>query len=153
MDISQKGIKFIEGKESCELKAYQDQGGVWTIGYGSTHGVYAGLTITQQQADHLFQVDIEARVKLVNEYVKAPCNQNQFDCLCSFTYNAGLGSLLSLVKSSGIDSPIGNILNVPAHLIQYNKYFDTKTKTFLVSQGLVNRRTAELELFKGQINV
>ena len=31
---SQAGIDLITSFEGCELTAYQDTGGVWTIGYG-----------------------------------------------------------------------------------------------------------------------
>ena len=37
MKISQKGIKLIKEFEGCYLKAYQDSGGVWTIGWGITN--------------------------------------------------------------------------------------------------------------------
>ena len=152
MDISQKGIKFIEEHEGCKLKSYQDSGHIWTIGYGHTgKDVYPNMVITQKQADNLFKIDIESRVKLLNQYIKCPYNQNQFDALLSFLFNAGLGSLLMLIKSTGIDNQLGNILNVPAHLSQYNKIFNSKTGHYDVCDGLTNRRKAELKLFNGEI--
>ena len=39
MNISQEGIALIKKFEGCELKAYQDSVGVWTIGFGHTKGV------------------------------------------------------------------------------------------------------------------
>lgn len=33
-NISSAGINFITSEEGCRLKAYKDQVGVWTIGYG-----------------------------------------------------------------------------------------------------------------------
>ena len=48
---SQAGIDLIKSFEDCRLTAYQDSVGVWTIGYGHTNGVYAGMTITQAQAE------------------------------------------------------------------------------------------------------
>ena len=35
--IIQKGINLIKEFEGCELEAYQDSAGVWTIGYGITN--------------------------------------------------------------------------------------------------------------------
>lgn len=61
---SQAGIDLIKSFESCRLTAYQDSVGVWTIGYGHTSGVYAGMTITQ----------------------------NMFDALVSLTFNIGGGN-------------------------------------------------------------
>ena len=36
--------------EGEALKAYQDSGGVWTIGFGHTAGVTAGMTCTHEEA-------------------------------------------------------------------------------------------------------
>ena len=44
---SQQGIDRIKKFESCRLTAYQDAAGVWTIGYGHTGSVYAGMQISQ----------------------------------------------------------------------------------------------------------
>lgn len=37
--ISSDGIKALKGSEGLRLKAYQDEKGVWTIGYGHTGNV------------------------------------------------------------------------------------------------------------------
>ena len=42
MKISQEGIALIKKFEGCELDAYQDAVGVWTIGYGHIKGVSGG---------------------------------------------------------------------------------------------------------------
>lgn len=44
-------IKLLKGFEGCRLVAYQDIVGVWTIGYGETLGVHAGMIWTQQEAE------------------------------------------------------------------------------------------------------
>ncbi|USX19924.1 hypothetical protein NHH82_29525 [Oxalobacteraceae bacterium OTU3REALA1] len=49
MQYSSGGLALTEQFEGCELTAYQDAGGVWTNGYGNTHGVVPGSTITQAQ--------------------------------------------------------------------------------------------------------
>ena len=51
MQTSAKGLTFIRTKEELRLKAYQDEAGVWTIGYGHTGpDVHEGLEITVDQA-------------------------------------------------------------------------------------------------------
>ena len=57
LTYSGRGLALTEQFEGCRLTAYQDQVGVWTIGYGHTGtDVTPGLTITQQQAEAgLFQ--------------------------------------------------------------------------------------------------
>ena len=62
--ISQDGIDLIKKFEGCNLTAYEDIVGVWTIGYGTTNSdkritgtdIYQGLTITQAQADEWLRV-------------------------------------------------------------------------------------------------
>ena len=39
MKISEEGVALLKKFEGCELEAYQDSVGVWTIGYGHTKGV------------------------------------------------------------------------------------------------------------------
>lgn len=44
--------------EGCELDAYQDKSGIWTIGYG--HNIESnGLRIRQEQAEELLNEDIQ----------------------------------------------------------------------------------------------
>ena len=65
MKISQEGISLIKKFEGCELEAYQDAVGIWTIGYGHIKGVKEGMTITKQQAEEML---INAGFKNVNGY-------------------------------------------------------------------------------------
>lgn len=44
-------VEMVKRFEGCRLVAYQDIVGVWTIGYGETHGVQAGMVWTQEHAD------------------------------------------------------------------------------------------------------
>lgn len=50
-------IKFDEG---YRLKAYQCTQNVWTIGYGSTRGVYRGMVITAGEAEVRYMNDIHS---------------------------------------------------------------------------------------------
>ncbi len=79
--------------EACKLTAYYCPANVLTIGWGSTgNHVYEGMTITQQEADELFVKDQKRFVDAVNNLVKVPLTQNQFDSLVSFVYNVGEGN-------------------------------------------------------------
>jgi GH24 family phage-related lysozyme (muramidase) len=55
-DLAAAIISAFEGPE--RLTSYQDANGVWTIGYGHTHGVTAGMTITHELALSLFEDDM-----------------------------------------------------------------------------------------------
>ena len=56
--ISEEGISLIKKFEGCELEAYQDSVGVWTIAYGVTKGVKEGDRINQEEAEHLLQEEL-----------------------------------------------------------------------------------------------
>jgi lysozyme len=94
MQIDQKGLNLTEQSEGCRLKAYQDTGGVWTIGYGHTKGVYPGQVITQAQAEALLKLDIAYAEKCVNDHA-LPCTQGQFDALVDFVFNVGPSQFLN----------------------------------------------------------
>lgn len=42
--------KIIAKFEGLRLRAYQDTGGIWTIGYGSTKDPFTGLSVKQGDA-------------------------------------------------------------------------------------------------------
>ena len=91
MKISTKGLNLIKEFEGCYLKAYQDSGGVWTIGIGITNAdkaitgktIKAGLKITQSTADKwLLQALDKIYIPKVMKYDHIyHWNQNQFDAL------------------------------------------------------------------------
>jgi lysozyme len=53
------------------------------------------MKITEAQSDEILARDLEAVEKDVNEAVKVPINQNQFDALASLHFNIGPGSFRS----------------------------------------------------------
>ncbi len=90
MQISANGIAAIRQREGCRLNAYLDTKGVPTIGVGHTGPeVRMGLTWTQAQVDMALLHDLGWAIAAVNDNVKAPLNQNQFDALVSLVFNIG----------------------------------------------------------------
>ncbi|MCA5011436.1 MULTISPECIES: lysozyme [unclassified Enterococcus] len=139
MTISQKGVTLVKQFEGLRLTAYQDSAGVWTIGYGHTKGVYAGMSITQAQAEAFLKEDLLTHASGIFKYVKVQLNQNQFDALASFHFNLGPDILYN--------SPLLSYLNS-----QQWQAAATEMKRYVYSngqilQGLVNRRAAEAALF------
>lgn len=94
MKLGKKGLKLIKEFEGLKLRAYQDTGGVWTIGYGHTRNAKPGLTITEKQATKLLVADVYDAEKGVERATKVDLTQNEFDALVSFTFNLGVGQLL-----------------------------------------------------------
>jgi lysozyme len=140
MTINDAGIKLIQSFESCKLESYQDIKGIWTIGWGHTGPeVKLGQTITQEEADDLFQKDLDHFNQSVSFLITTNINENQFSALVSFEYNLGDGSLEK------------------SHLLIYvnNSQFDLASEEFpkwdhsdgIVVDGLLRRRLAEQTLF------
>lgn len=89
MQYSSDGMHLTEGFEKCELVPYQDSAGVWTNGWGNTHGVVPGRQITQFKADADLMVNIQSAANTVNSLVKIRLTQHQFDALTDFCFNIG----------------------------------------------------------------
>lgn len=135
--ISNSGLNLIKRFEGCRLQAYKCPAGVWTIGYGHTTGVYAGMSITQSQAEDMLRSDLERYEKPVRNYDnRYHWNQNQFDALVSFTYNCGAGNLNKLLANGS-----RTVQQIADSLPNYNKGGGK------VLAGLVRRRKEERELF------
>ena len=145
MEISENGLAMIRHWEGCELAAYQDGGGVWTIGYGTTRydggkHVEAGQTCTEDEAGSWLADDAIAIAQdPVNSLVKVPLSQNQFDALCDFTYNLGQGNLAS--------STLLDKLNKHDYAGAQDEFPRWNLVAGKPSQGLTNRRNAEANLF------
>ena len=115
MRISKTGLNLIKKYEGCRLTAYKCPAGVWTIGYGHTEGVKAGMTITQEQAETFLVSDMVKYERKVNKYqAKYNFNQNQYDALVSFAYN--VGSIDGLTKSG-----TRSIAQISEAITLYNK--------------------------------
>lgn len=139
MYYSQNGYEFTEKHEGLRLQAYRDTGGVWTIGYGHVNGVKEGDVITAQQADQFLHVDVADAVMSVNNNVKIPLTQNQFDALVDFVFNVGTkqfeGSTLLKLLNSG---------DYAGAAVQFKRWNLDNGK---VVAGLIARRKDEADLF------
>ncbi len=142
--ISAAGIALIKRFEGCRLTAYKCSAGVWTIGYGHTSGVYAGMRITQAQAEAFFQADCRKFGSYVNNPAYVPqteqLNQNQFDALVSFVFNLGPKWLKSLCDNGR------TLAQIAAAMPQYRRAAGQ------VLPGLVQRRAAEVALFNTPVS-
>ena len=142
MKISEEGKALIKKFEGCELEAYQCAAGVWTIGYGSTHGVSEGMVISDERAEALLLEDIADYEDAVNELITVPLSSNQFSALVAWCFNCGINALKTstlrkVLQAEDYDS-------VPEQIKRWNKAGGK------VNEGLIRRREAESLLFQGQ---
>ncbi len=150
MKTSSGGIEFIKQREGCFLQAYQDSVGIWTIGYGTivyeNHiPVRKGDSIRQEVADQLLLWQIGLKEEAVNHaLIGTEVNQKQFDALVSFAYNVGIHSFLSSSLLSELKlNPNDPVIR--SEFLRWDKgYVNNK---LVVVQGLLNRRTAEAEMY------
>lgn len=135
MKTSQNGLDLIKKYEGCRLNAYRCPGGVFTIGYGHTSGVKAGMKITQEQANKFLLEDIKTAEAAVNKYMdKYSFNQNQYDALVSFAFN--IGNISQLTQNG-----TRTIIQIADMMLEYTKAGGQ------VMAGLINRRREERKLF------
>ena len=142
MNISNEGLSLIKKFEGCELNSYKCAAGVPTIGYGSTHGIEMGMSISRARAEELLLEDIAKFEDHVNNNVKVPLNQNQFDAMVSWTFNLGGGNLKSSTLLKVLNG--SDYTDVPNQIKCWNK------ANGKVLEGLIRRREAEALLFDGK---
>ena len=136
-----RGMALTTRFEGFRSHAYQDSGGVWTVGFGHTgKDIVAGSVVTMADALLLLHGDLSASVASVQQAVKVPLNQHQFDALVDFAFNLGRASLLRstlLAKLNQGDYPCA------AGCFGQWVFCDGKRL-----DDLVNRRAAETALFR-----
>ena len=94
--------------EGLRLEAYQDTGGVWTIGYGHTAFVKAGTTCTAEQAEDWLEQDAAPLFDTAAHYgtlasltdTDSPVKRSvpATAALISFGYNLGLVPLQHVLE-------------------------------------------------------
>ena len=117
MYISNKGTDLIKEFEGFRTHAYQDAVGVWTIGYGHIKGVTPDMVITSAQGEEMLKEELQEYETYVNELVKVPLHQHQFDALVSWTYNLGPSNLKSSTMLRVLNE--GKYDEVPAQMKTY----------------------------------
>ena len=140
MNISVEGISLIKKFEGCELEAYQDSVGVWTIGYGHIKDVKQGDKINQDEAENLLEEEMPEYEGYVNDMVEVSLEQCQFDALVSWVYNLGPTNLSSSTLLKVLNE--GDYDEVPFQIKRWNKAGGK------VLEGLTRRREAEALLFQ-----
>ena len=133
--MTQEARDALKSREGCRLTAYQDEGGVWTIGYGETDGVIPGMTITQAQADEWFNRAVVPFEECVEQAVKVKLSDNQFGALVSFAYNIGASAFESSTLLKKLNA--GDYASVPEQMLLWVKVKGVR------DEGLVNRRNSE----------
>jgi lysozyme len=141
--LNQEGFKLLTSFEGCKLHAYDDGGGVWTIGYGHTKGVFSGMPMTQAEAEDCLRTDLEKFESYVEDAVQVELNDSQFSALVCFCFNVGPGS-------DGFGgSTLLKQLNTGDYQAAANQFLVWNKVGGAPWLGLTRRRLAERSLFLG----
>lgn len=142
--LSDDGFNFVVSHEGVVTHMYNDSAGHCTIGVG--HLIHYGNCdgresekpykngITKDQAFDLFRNDLAKFEAAINDIVKVPLTQYQYDALVSFVYNIGS----SAFAKSGVLRELNsqNYSIVPSKMMEWVK-----------PPELRKRRTDEASLF------
>lgn len=148
--FSDRCLELVKKWEGCQLKAYKDEVGVLTIGYGITNSdkaitgvvIKTGMKITKEVAEEWLKLALEKKYlyKVLKYDSTYNWNINQLDALVSFCYN--IGSIDGLTKNG-----TRSIKEISSKILEYNKAGGK------VYKGLTNRRKDEKELFDKPVDV
>lgn len=139
MKASRTLIAFIKKAEGCRLTAYQDEAGVWTIGYGHTEGVKRGDVISMRQAEEFLVNDL-AKFEAIADKVRCVTTQGRYDAVVDFLYNCGPANFNSSTLKRYIES------GMPTWQVQeeFLRWVYSRKKKL---GGLVSRRIWEAARF------
>ena len=110
MNVSGKAIKMIQHHEGVRQKPYRCPAKLWTVGVG--HVLYPAQgklkiedrmgiellpednrTFTMEEINGILRNDLNRFERGVAQFCPIPLTQGMFDCLVSFSFNVGLGTL------------------------------------------------------------
>lgn len=134
MKVSDAQIARTARSEGFSAHAYDDHGGR-SIGYG--HRILPGENfpdgVTQIEATVLLNQDLQKVAQAATPMVPSRCTQSQFDALCDFGFNLGIGALKTML-GHGWQS-------VPEQILRWDHAGG------VVSKGLLERREQELSIW------
>lgn len=146
MKASKNCLELIKASEGFSAQPYLCPAGIPTIGYGSTryaNGFAVSLKdapITEQVAGDIMLATLQTYEDAVTRYVTAPLNQNQFDALVDFAYNAGAQNLRTSTLVRKLNA--GDYKGAAAEFPRWNMGGGK------ILAGLVTRRAKERALFE-----
>lgn len=141
MKVSDKGVAELLSHEAMVTSPYRDSVGVWTVGVGHTSSagkpnpqtLAKGVEAPLGELVDLFRRDLSQYETDVNNAVKVPLKQHEFDALVSFHFNTGAIARASLVKKLNA----GDRMGAAEGLLEWKKPAE-----------IIERRRKEMKLFR-----
>jgi len=146
--ISETGLNLIQHYEGLHLEPYKDPIGKWTIGYGhlikGNESYLKEVKLSYIDALNLMRYDLFP-IELYLSFNFRELDQNQFDALCSFCFNLGMGNFHR--------SDLKEYLLGKDYWKASQEFANWRKAGGKVLNGLVKRRHAEAALFSGNLNL
>lgn len=136
--INEAGRRLIREWEGYRIKAYLDSGGVPTICAGHTGDVHLGMTVTDEECDRFFALDLASH-NIEPLLGDTPTTDNQYAAMTSLAFNIGLKAFRgsTVLKRHKLGNKIGA-----------GNAFDMWIKdNGRIVTGLIRRRAAERRLY------
>lgn len=134
-------LSLLREFEGCVLHSYQDDGGVWTIGFGETLGVGPGMVWTREQAEERLRLRaagfLESILKDCPQLLQEP--KNRVAACGSLTYNIG--------KDAFHISSVRRLTQRKEYLRAADSFLLWNKVKGRVNQVLVRRRKKERALY------
>ena len=130
------------------LYAYRCPAGKWTISWGVTEGVTAGMCITPANAEKMLVDAIAPREAALNKLVQgAPTNANQFSAMLLLLYNIGADNFAgsTVLRKHRAQDYAG----AAAAFASWNKAH--VNSELVVLKGLTTRRAEEASLYASTV--
>lgn len=146
--LYQEFLLNVEEFEGLRLNAYRCPSGVWTIGYGHTHGVTPNMSITKYDAQVFLQYDLRLVVcQLIELHPNIITCSGLFYALTDFVFNVGI----TKYRRSTLKKVVDNIKDyfcltendIASLSVQFLLWTKSNGKTL---RGLERRRQWEVSL-------
>lgn len=133
-------LAFIKRAEGCKLKAYRDEGGIWTVGYGHTgRNIDRTTQWTQEEADQALLHYVTPLMDVLEDLIRVEVTDNQLAALTSLSYNIGTSAFTKSTVLRELNA--GHIDEAADAFLMWHKVNGKK------SAGLMTRRQRERSLF------
>ena len=138
--------------EGFRSTAYQDSGGVWTVGYGSTYNhdakrkVKAGDSVTRAKAIDWMRIDASEVIRQANDSINVKLSASQSAGVCDYIYNRGIGNFLRTQLDELINAG-ADINKICAEIVGTG----LKDRAGNLLWGLGRRRRSQAYLYKNGV--
>lgn len=147
-------VELIARSEDCRTASYLCPAGVWTIGWGETEDIRAGMRWTEDQCDARFHQQLRRYAARVEAMLTQPADEFELGAMVSLAYNIGFGDPADTKHRRGFFwcsvrrlHNAGDSEGAARAFHLFDKARDPATRKLVRSRGLAARRAREAALY------